>query len=372
MKLTEEEKTHHLKEYIKSYSQKFPAQAKDFDFDDVFDITQEELSFMAKDQEKFSAEPGFDASDKVLQGVAAFSKKVNIHLCAYARAWNHKLHEIIKKERRPILLKTLGSDEQFSIDYAEHYRNISEKDMHKTLKWLCIDVSEWDASFNSVMSRVSRIIQTWMGIPEWLVNWFFAFRSHWVMYYRNAFGVTTLQGDDKQFSGNPFTLIENTSLNMCILSHVINITNPVLYLFVGDDSAVLCEYYNLSKTGIDFLDYSKHNLKVAFDKIGEFAGFIICNDMIFPDVWRRAAKFLGKAYRDQAHFDEAIQSTKAVMATVKTNHQLLTCCLATQHHYENKIDYNQVHYLFNFLYNCEKLKFKDLHETKLMIKNFFY
>lgn len=371
MFVTPEERTHHLKEYIKSYSEKFPAQAKDIDFNDIMDFTKEELAFMAKDQEKFSAEPGFDASTKVLQGVAAFSKKVNIHLCAYARAWNHKLHYIIKKEKRPIILKTLGSDEEFAATYAEYFRNLPEDMMHKLLKWLCIDVGEWDASFNEVMTRVSRIIQKWMGIPIELVNWFFTFRSHWVMVYRNIFGVTTLEGDDKQFSGNPFTLIENTSLNMAILSFVMVFINAVLYLFVGDDSAVLCEYYSMSKEGRAFLDYSQHVLKVAFDVVGEFAGFIITNDMIFPDVWRRAAKFLGKAYRDQAHFDEAVKSTKAVMATVKTTYQIRACCLATQHHYENKIDYNQAYSLFHFLSNCQNQVFEKLHEVKLMVKNFF-
>jgi len=92
--------------------------------------------------------------------------------------------------------------------------------------------------------------------------------------------------------------------------------------------------------------------------------------MVFPDVWRRAAKLLGKAYRDQKHFDEAIISTKAVMATCKTTYQISSCCFATQKHYENRIDYNQAWFLFNFLNSCEKHKFRDLSEIKLMVKNF--
>jgi len=370
LKLSPEEKTHHLKEYIKSYSEKFPAQAKDIDFKDIMDFTQEELSFMAKQQEKFSSDPGFDASEKVLQGVAAFSKKINIHLCAYARAWNHKLHEIIKKEKRPIILKTLGSDEEFAANYAEHWRNCPEGMLEKFLKWLCIDVGEWDASFNDVMIRFSRIIQKWLGIPAELINFFFLFRSHWIMVYRNAFGVTTLEGEGKQFSGNPFTLIENTSLNMAITALILVLVNVILYLFVGDDSAFLTEHYTFSKEGQDFLNYSRHVLKIHFDTVGEFAGFLLMQDMVFPDVWRRAAKLLGKAYRDQKHFDEAIISTKAVMATCKTTYQISSCCFATQKHYENRIDYNQAWFLFNFLNSCEKHKFRDLSEIELMVKNF--
>jgi hypothetical protein len=371
LRLSQEEKTHHLKEYIKSYSEKFPAEAVGVDFDSYLDFTQEELSFMAKQQEKFSSDPGFDASTKVLQGVAAFSKKINIHLCAYARAWNHKLHEIIKNNKRPIILKTLGSDEQFSADFAEHFRNMPADAQSKFLKWLCMDVSEWDASFNEVMIRFSRIIQTWLGIPVILVNFFYLFRRHWIMIYRNTFGVTTLEGEDKQFSGNPFTLIENTSLNMAVTSLVTWLINVLMYLFVGDDSAFLCEHYSFTKIGQEFLNYSRHKLKISFDTVGEFAGFLILNDMIFPDVWRRAAKLLGKGYRDQKHFDEAIVSTKAVMNTVKSTYQVSACCYATQHHYQNRIDYNQAWFLFNFLNSCEKHRFRDLSPITLMVKNFY-
>jgi hypothetical protein len=275
------------------------------------------LSFFNKRQSKFDPKTGFDMSDKVGQGVAANSKAVNIIFGGYARAMIEKVRGIAIKNRRNIILATHDSEAQIN----DTYLNLIN-DAPRDLNWACNDFSEWDASFRTPFADLTAWLLRLLGASEELVKWFSDFRASWTMIYRNKYGTTKLRGTEKQFSGNPFTIVENTIGNLALCFAIFNYKKYQMALFKGDDSAVLCKESVISTRGKEIIAVTGHGLKLHTGSVGEFAGWFLTPEGIFPDVVRYAAKFLDKNYRDEEHFYEARASLQERLSAVKSQSQV--------------------------------------------------
>jgi len=317
------------------------------------------LSFFNKRQTKWSPKNGFDATDKVGQGVAAFSKKVNIMYAAYARTMLDKAKAIIQHSNRRILLATHHSEAQINDIYLDLIKNSEH------MPYTCNDFSEWDSSFRSPFIKMTSTLLRFMGMPEHAVTWFEDIRFDWKMIYRNAFGNTILRGHEKQFSGNPFTICENTLGNLALCFALFDYQDFQYGLFKGDDSAVCCRRCVLLPEARKILNYTSHGLKLHNSNIGEFAGWVLTNKGIFPDVLRYTAKFLSKNYRDEKHFSEALQSVQERCSAVKTETQLYEGCVILAEFYKqtfmtNNITHDQMRLLFHFLKESRNMRFNDL------------
>jgi hypothetical protein len=197
------------------------------------------------------------------------------------------------------------------------------------------------------------------GCPEYLATWFFDFRQNWTMIYRNKNGKTKLNGKSKQFSGNPFTICENTLMNMALTNCVLDVTDPVIAMYKGDDSAIKCKNSTYSTKAKRIFQITGHKAKLHSFKSGEFAGWVCTEVGLFPDVVRYAAKFLDKDYRDEQHFYDALQSLRERVTVVRDNHHKRLGCLALTEFYED-LNEGDISNLFDFLKNSLNMKFREL------------
>ena len=309
-------------DYVESLSEKLGENyATTNELLEIFDRDQDgKLSFFNKRQTKWKPEDGFDRTDKVGQGVASFSKRVNILFSAYARLMLDKVKTIIKDNDRSILLATHDSEAALNDQY------MSLKDGKDDSNYTCNDFSEWDASFRKPFISLTSTLLRFMGMPEDMIHWFEDNRSNWQMIYRCAFGNTILSGSEKQFSGSPFTICENTICNMALCFSLFNYIRFQFAMFKGDDSAVACAKTVILPEARKILSYTQHGLKRHDSPIGEFAGWILTKWGLFPDVVRYSAKFIGKNYRDEEHFEEALMSLQERCSAVVNNKQQAVGC----------------------------------------------
>jgi len=326
-----------------------------------FNEYNEVLNFINKRQAKYVAAEAFDGETKAGQGVASMSKRVNLLFSAYACLMLDKIRNIAIRNGCRLILATHGSDEKISEVYAA-YRNADAND---NKKWACNDVSEWDASFQSFMIKLTSRLLTYMGCPTFAIEWFETYRSEWKMIYHAKIGNTTLLGHHKQFSGSPFTIAENTVMNVALMHALFEFKNATLMLFKGDDSAILCDDCTLTVEGARMLELTGHKLKLHIDDIGEFAGFLLLRTGMFPDVPRKFAKFVGKIYKDEEHFQESVMSVRDSMAVVKNQRQFEEGLVANELFYHHRIRAEQVRNMATFLLKSRQLEFNDLTGVKL-------
>jgi hypothetical protein len=357
-----------VQQYYKSLQEKINKNgAVAQDITKEFVSLEEALQFFNKRQSKWCPDSGFDKSDKVGQGVASTSKRYNIVMAAYARGLLDAVRQLIKEQGRPIILATHDSEAEINDLYTqfitgEHHKN-----------WACNDFSEWDASFRKAFTNLTIRLIKMIGCPPFLARMWGQFRSSWAMLYRSKDGLTVVKGKEKQFSGNPFTICENTIGNMALCFALFEYAAIRLALFKGDDSAVNCRSCHLTERGKVILGYTGHGLKMHNLPYGEFAGWFLTEEGIFPDVYRYAAKFIGKAYRDQDHFNEALMSLQERCSAVKTQTQLAVGCCVVSDYYakifpeDARIDPSDAESLFGFLLNSRSIKFSMLQEQNMSI-----
>jgi hypothetical protein len=175
-----------------------------------------------------------------------------------------------------------------------------------------------------------------------------------------------LDGKEKQFSGNPFTICENSICNMALCFVIFDYKGFLWAFFKGDDSCVRCKSCKITSLGKEILNFTGHGLKLHNSPIGEFAGWFLTEHGFFPDVYRYAGKFLDKVYRDQKHFEEALSSLQERCAAVKNNTQANTGAAMCALYYADifgshtTTSQEEVLILFDFLKGSRSVKFSDL------------
>lgn len=365
MRATREELMLQAFAYIESLDKKLgPAVYTSQEVNTMFDEHRDgKLSFFNKRQAKFSAKDGFDTSDKVGQGVAAFEKKVNIVYGAYARCMLDKVKKILTDNGRNIILATHDSEAGLNNIITGFLTNRKENNIYT-----CNDFSEWDASFRDVFANMTSYLLTSMGMPQSAVDWFRENRKEWDMYYQNSHGTTKLHGTEKQFSGNPFTIAENTISNMALCFSLFDYKDMDFALFKGDDSAVSCRKCVVLPKGEKILAYTQHGLKLHNSPIGEFAGWFLTDCGLFPDVLRYSSKFLSKNYIDEDHFNEALASLQERCAAVHGMEQLNEGCAIVSSFYSDALSFNitpeMVRILYYFLRDSRYIKFNELESVR--------
>jgi hypothetical protein len=355
------------------YLEKLNAKLKDpsilKEIDQITSLPEERLGFFNKRQSKFDPAVGFDASPKVGQGVAATSKRINVLFCGWARALLDRVRELLVRNNRDILLATHDSEQVFNAKFLEM------KQKHGFIEnYTCNDFSEWDASFRNPFVKLTAYLLKASGCPSNLVDEFTKFRESWTMQYMCIWGMATLRGQEKQFSGNPFTIFENTIGNMALCFTIFEYVGFKFALFKGDDSAVACDSCNMMEKAQDILNYTGHGLKLHNSPIGEFAGWFLTERGLFPDVVRHTAKFLDKLYYDEEHFNEVVQSLQCRCDAVVSSEQLFAGASVCAAYYDNyarvenstrtlsRVDMEN---LFNFMRCSRSIKFDRVEKVDM-------
>lgn len=364
MYCTPDELSKNAFEYIKSLQDKYGDQITQIDdLKEIFDTLHDgKLSFFNKRQSKWKAEDAFDSKTQLTkegQGVASFNKRVNLIYSCIARTMLDKMKKLLEREQRNIFLATHDSDEKLNDKITSLLTNRSPQSIYT-----CNDFSEWDASFREPFTHVTSHLMRAMGIKEECITWFQENRAHWSMAYVNGHDKTTLKGSEKQFSGNPFTICENTIGNMALCFTLFDYGKFDFALFKGDDSAVSTVKCIMRAEAKDIIKYTQHGLKLHSSPIGEFAGWFLTDSGLFPDVVRYTAKFLSKHYIDKEHFEEALQSLSARVVAVKNMKQLTEGCHITSAYYTElsgrPVSEECIRSLFFFIKGSKRVKFSDL------------
>lgn len=320
-----------------------------------FNEFSETLTFAMKRQTKFDPKIGFDSSDKVGQGVAAMSKKVNILMGAYARFMMDRIRDLFIKQGKKIILATHDSDANLNDLYTATYDSCDPK----ITSWLLNDFSEWDSSVRTCMIKLTEWLLIASGCPEWLATWFTLNRTAWTMVYFNKLGKTYLRGTETQFSGNPFTIFENTTIDLALMFLLYDFDKIQMAMFKGDDSAVRCANATFTPYASRIIKELGIGLKPCVTTIGEFAGYFLTEFGLFPDVLRYACKFISKLYRDEEHFNEALTSLQERCSVVKNETQKRTGAIMTSIHYPD-ISPEDALTLFDFLKSSRNVKYSKL------------
>ena len=240
--------------------------------------------------------------------------------------------------------------------------------------YTCNDFSEWDASFRNPFVKLTAFLLEAPGCPKNIVREFTTFRESWIMQYQTIWGVATLSGQEKQFSGNPFTIFENTIGNMALCFSIFDYHNFKFALFKGDDSAVACDKCVMTEKASEILSYTGHGLKLHNSPIGEFAGWFLTDRGLFPDVLRHVCKFLDKLYYDEDHFAEVVQSLQCRCDAVRNSDQLFagaTACAAYYNNYardegsDRSLSSKDMQSLFYFMKSSRSIDFKSLEEVDM-------
>jgi hypothetical protein len=349
------------RDYLEALNKKMNKNQKcAHDIDRAFDEYDEIIEFVNKSQGKYSEADEWDTSDKCGQGVASFSKRVNLLLCAYARALMERIRHIAKKNKRNIIFATHGSDEEISAEITA----MLEDKWRDDEKWFLNDFSEWDSSFINAMSGMTKQLCLWMGAPPFLMEWFTQYRTHWKIVFHTKLGNATLQGHGKQFSGNPFTLAENTLCNCALMNVLFDFKGHKASVFKGDDSSILCKEAVMTTEGKELLKVTNHKLKFNLTDIGEFAGFFITPYGFYPDLVRRTCKFLGATYRSKEHFEESKINVANSLKVVKTQYQVNHGALMNSLHYgQDRLTYGNALNLQAFLFTVPDIKWEQLVEV---------
>jgi len=358
----------HASDYLTALSKKVGPQQKrlatvlDMDFDLLGDF---EIAFFQKKQAKFDSKVSFDTSTKVGQGVASVAKNINVLFSAYARALIKKIPELAKNNNSPLKFFTHGSEKDLNIEYLKSIEYIVNKGKYNDYNWVCNDFSEWDAHYNNVNTEFICILFKCMGMDERLIDFYKRNRQNWRMVCFMKDGTITIKGHEKQFSGGPLTILENTLFNAIYMNVIFDFEKLIISNYKGDDSAILAKNVSLTSIGKQFIDDNGMLLKKHITKIGEFAGYFLTPYGLFPDVVRQTAKFISKTYKDQNHFNEALLSVQEKVSVVNNVNQWNFGCTSIALHYN--LHSNDTKTLFTFLQQSRKIKFCDLSPVSLEI-----
>jgi hypothetical protein len=281
-----------------------------------FDDVHQTVKFFSKKQVKFDPSVEFSSKAKAGQGVSAWTKSANLFFCSITRLLHKKIHELLKdKDATPIIIPTNEPDEQFSEQVAYLMNAVLNK---KTNFKMCNnDFTEWDAHNLLALILLDCIYFEAMGISENIIGTYRIFRETWDLEYNYGDFAVKLYGELKQHSGQPNTLNGNTTGNIGATTSCLDFKDVQFAMFKGDDMVVCAKSMEFSDFGKKNLEELDFQLKLSQGDIGEFAGHILTPMGLFPDIFRRVAKFCTKLYTSEAIFEESKLSVAQDLSCIK-------------------------------------------------------
>lgn len=337
----------HTFNYMESLRDKLPRNCSDawasLQLDEPFEPEKIEVSFHMKAQNKFVADDGFDTSGKVGQGIAAYPKSFNTVFGPVWRAimteFETFLHnngdEKYQTAQRHIIMSG-APEKDFSGMIAEYERSPKYGTLIRKMVHKCKDTRQWDSAYAKVNIMFECLMMCKAGLDPDFIDIYLIKRNSWKMSHRfstKSIGFT-VYGRAKQHSGGPGTFGGNTVNNMAMDATAFDYVQKEYSLWKGDDSNVKCMGMEKSKYFDALFKVTQHEIKMMTLPYGEFAGYFIGDYGIFPDIFRKVAKFLFKVYKSPEHLDEAKLSVAQDIACVPSEVAVCYGLRITAHHYQ--------------------------------------
>lgn len=315
---------------------------------------------------------------KAGQGVSAWSKKVNLLFACYMRHMMLKLTQLHGPKGAALIIGVGKSDQEIGIQIAKALN----RRQRRKYKYLATDFKEHDTSHGLVVKLWFCYDMLQMGFPMEMVHYYFRAYAEWRQIAHTGSGSMSVINVLLQHSGSPDTIHGNTKLTMGANGACFDFIDLIYAAFKGDDSNIcaasvtenkIVNIRNLESTGRMQLndrvqDFFGFKLKMDFSDPTEFICNFITEYGFFPDVVRRAARYISKIYVDRADFELTRSNIKdAVRVVTSPAGKNNGIYVATKYYNDHgmNITQNDVEALFNFLAN-DTLKYVDKHDEYIL------
>ena len=286
---------------------------------------------------------------------------MNVLFAAYSRAIEAHFNKYLKPE----FIYANGKSERC---VGAHFHSLFAN--HTDTK-ICdsknTDVNEFDSSNTDAQAEYDALNLERCRVPEVLIQMYKAQRHVWKL---NCPDTIMVEGEQKQHSGQPFTLIFNTATNMSWIGAMYDWDTIIAGGFKGDDSTL----HGLGIRNSDKHDVivDMHNLKIKCEEglPCEFIGHILSEETFMPDLLKIAAKVSTYVYRSKEHYDDVITSIRNSLLNIPNNEALYKgCCALSIYYKKNKgcaISIDDCLTVASFLNNYVHRPFSSLEENSMI------
>lgn len=276
------------------------------------------VSFHLKRQPKDVRDANYDAEFKAGQGVAAWSKIMNVIFSGFTRTFTRLVGQYLL----PNVQWAFG---QSDAEIGEFFTKYGEQQNSTAFKKFMADFVQFDTSQEEKCVIASMMILVCCGFSEDLLAFYKEKREEWTMMnHGEGFGLPILillSGEWNQHSGQTFTLSGNTMHNQGAIGMCYDFKDLVCASFKGDDLFAIARDINESKVGAQAIkDICGYQIKAYFVRYPEYiANIIVPYRGFFPDVVRRTSRILSKIYTCQDDWNEIRKSTADALDVIKND-----------------------------------------------------
>jgi len=290
------------------------------EFNGNFRSPLEDFTVKGFNKSQWKSKWGQMFSDKAGQSVSQHSKLKNMILkfvCYVADA-------LLREYRGPkrFIYASGKSDADMQKELDEIIRN-TEQDL-----WFGEgDFTEFDSTQNELMPIIcTEFLQSICGVADSVLH---TYVNHLLEWKVEVPGLLTILNKNQKHSGEAATLLFNTIWNTVWCAVLIDVEDPVMLCFKGDDSFIVGRKVDINFKGKGYLDAV--GLKIKFSKRKEFGFFtdiLVTPEGAVLDVCRRGAKVLSKVWKPtdlNALNDMIISTNDIVTQRIGTHWQQMRC-----------------------------------------------
>ncbi|APG77716.1 hypothetical protein [Shahe hepe-like virus 2] len=231
------------------------------------------------------------------QPVSAQSKAVNQIAMKFILA----AEEIVMNACKPGVFFGYGhSRREFRRIVSKRLRR--QKNFMKFAKTCSADITEQDTNKGPWTDLFMRWIYEKCGVPTIVIDIIEKLNIHWVLHALDA----KTRVKYRYQSGRADTIFANTCMAIGVAGMSFDFDHLITALFQGDD-------INIKAVGLKTASSLYNKLKLDWNKIGDFVGFLISDEDIYLDIPRIAAKNMTRMVDDKRILDDYVTATKDLL-----------------------------------------------------------
>jgi len=267
------------------------------------------------------------------QPVSAQPKEVN----GIVAPWVTWTERVVFASFKPGVFPGYGWSSNLLRD-AIRSRLIDTKEMSMAVTTASCDISEQDTSKSEATDMFMRWIYTQCGVPDSIVDIMEKPNVDWTM----DAGDVKMKVKYQFQSGRADTLFSNTMHTIGLIGMSFDFDELQLALFQGDDCLIKAR-------GLEPNKHCYHRLKIDYNPIGEFVGFLVSDEDLHLDLPRIAAKTLSKSISTDERREELMLAVRDLLSLIKTPITIHTTKMATLLKYRDALHEGDVEVIYTFL-----------------------
>jgi len=278
------------------------------------------LTFSLKQQQKATCTGDPSLKRKAGQGISAWDKSINFKFVVWTRAMEQALRSCTRPGYH--FMNGLPEDETIHLlDAGCAGANV----------FAANDFAEFDASQNNLELSFNMSIMRDFGVPPDVVEFYGLYRTEWVQIKH---GLMKLHGHNKKHSGEPATLLFNTTFNMAVTLQLMKPTGLTFAGFKGDDSIVAAKDVWIDHRLADQLKHDAgYVCKLERNTTAKFVGYIMSKQGAALDIPRLATKVLSRLHRTPARYEEYKDAVKDWLHAARREETVMRMLQVNSNHY---------------------------------------